>query len=295
MSNTISSINTGAAQRPDLLAKVPKNNARVTNEFVDSLAKTRDAKAAAAPATDVQTSLIARDPVDADVRDDLRITNQDAADVVAVKPTTNAETAPAAALPVKNEGIWNWIGNNISSITMERRTMTAVFNGGPNPTTGTTPTPTAGVSHLPNFKDFMAWFFGDMSPMPPTQPAPQPAPAPAPAPAPTPTNGTGAPGFVLKWDSGKVDARFDTPKPDAVALDTNKPGQPEPLPAIYVQPPASTEFGWQDWLSMAFGGPSGSSSSTNSLTLQLEMRKFTAIFNRGQEASQPRENRSVIA
>lgn len=295
MSNTIT--NNVNRVNHDLLTKVAKNPTK--DEFAKIAAtKTRDAAEAAKPG-DTQASLIARDPADAsnevkntppvklDPPVKVDIDPKANADV-SILPSVKPEPRPMseAVYQTQNNDVWNWLENSgLSSITMEKKTLTANFTPG-GPQTGTmtvsAQAPASTQSVFGGLKDLMSWFFGDMNPtqpMPPvptTPPTPTPTPTPAPAPQPMPSPGV-RPGFSMKWDASKFDAKIGTKVDVSMLKNSAKIDGTGPLPAVPVDN-GTQDMGWQNMLASIFGG-----NSNNSLNIQLEQRKFNAIFDRPTE------------
>ncbi|MBX7135453.1 MAG: hypothetical protein K1X67_22525 [Fimbriimonadaceae bacterium] len=297
MSNTISN-NVNRIHANSAFLTKAKNPTK--DEFAKIAAtKTRDAEAATKPENlqitpDTQTSLIAKDPAKTDGVQPLPAVKVDDATIQPVKPDDTTAVipglkpepkpiAPTTAPEPQNNDIWSWMQNGgLTSFSIEKRTLTATFN---QPGSGTTPVPAPGSQTQPfaGLKDLMSWFFGDMTP---AAPAPNPQPSipvstNPPAPQPAPVQGNGAPGFWMTWDASKFDAKvynkgevsIQNAKADLETAGT------ETTPA---SPPTevANDYNWKDMMAMAFGGGNVTTTQNNnsSLTVQMEMRKLTALF-----------------
>lgn len=296
MSNTISNNATRVNTISPLLNKTVKSPTK--DEFAKIAAtKTRDASEATKPeelqvTPDTQTSLIAKDPAKTDGVQplpavkvpDATIMPVEPDDTTAVIPGLKPEPKPIAPTTTpapQNNDIWSWLqSGGLTSVSMEKKTLTATFN---QPGSGTTPVPAGQTQPFGGLKDLMSWFFGDMNPGA-TTPNPQPSipvSTSPPAPQPAPVQGNGAPGFKMTWDASKFDAKIAN-KGD-ISMQTAKAALEmsgtETTPA-----PAPTEiakdYNWQDMMAMAFGGGdvTGTQNNNGSLTVQMEMRKLTALF-----------------
>lgn len=293
MSNTINA----NLNRPinNLLTKAPKSPTK--DEYAKMAAtKTRDAEEATKPATDGQVSLIAKDPAaptdvktgpKLEVGPPVKIDNGANGDVnTTIIDGVKPEPRPMGpAVQPQNNDILAWLQNNgVSSISMEKKSFSATIT----PTMNTTPSVAQQKDLFAGLKDLMSWFFGDSTP--PAQTTPTPAPdAPAvlaertptamPVTTPTPLPANGAPGFSMKWDAATFDAKVGD-KVDVTMVKNSAKidgSGTSPLPADAV----GSDYNWKDMMAMAFGGSNGG----NSLNIQMEMRKFNAVFDKPNQSS----------
>lgn len=296
MSNTISNTATRVNTTSPLLNKTTKSPTK--DEFAKIAAtKTRDAAEATKPENlqvtpDTQTSLIAKDPAKTDGIQPLPAVKVPDATIMPVEPDDTTAVIPgikpepkpmAPTTEPQNNDIWSWMQNGgLTSLSIEKRTLTATFN---QPGSDTTPVPAPGGQTQPfgGLKDLMSWFFGDMNPGA-TTPNPQPSipvSTTPPAPQPAPVQGNGAPGFKMTWDASKFDAKIAN-KGD-ISMQTAKAALEtsgtETTPAA-TPTEVANDYNWKDMMAMAFGGGNLTTTQNNnsSLTVQMEMRKLTALF-----------------
>lgn len=299
MSNTISN-NVNRIHGNSAFLTKAKNPTK--DEFAKIAAtKTRDAADATKPqdlpvTPDTQTTLIAKDPAKTDGTQplpavkvpDATIMPVEPDDTTVVIPGLKPEPKPMGPTPApapQNNDIWSWLQNSgVTSLTMEKRSFTATLNPSAHPITQqTTNSDQTQTQPFGGLKDLMSWFFGDMNP---TAPAPNPQPSipvstNPPAPQPAPVQGNGAPGFKMTWDASKFDAKIYNKGEVSIQnakADLETAGT-ETTPTV-TPTEVANDSSWKDMLAMAFGGGNVTTTQNNnsSLTVQMEMRKLTALF-----------------
>jgi len=85
----------------------------------------------------------------------------------------------------------------------------------------------------------------------------------------------------MTWDASKFDARVDKKEltMQTAKADITSSGTTETLPSALPTEVAGN-YDWKDMMAMAFGGGNVTTTQNNntSLTVQMEMRKLTALF-----------------